>query len=133
MSTKTKQSQKQKIKANLQTKKFKLSSEKPSRFLASSSWQQRFWHLYPSIPNDNFSIITFQNTGQQPRFSSQWKSVQTAKAFEISKASVTFYTKCSLNEAKIEFNENFDNIMCQISSNLYSILNNNRYSGRNAP
>ena len=56
-------------------------------------------------PKKNYSIITFQNTGRQPRYSTGLESLQTSKAFTISGVSIALYAELSLNEAKSDPNK----------------------------
>ena len=60
-----------------------------------------FGHSYPTRINNNCSIITYQNTGQQPKYGFYWKAKETSRAFKNSRASVAMYTETGLNEKKV--------------------------------
>ena len=54
---------------------------------------ETFGHEYPSKPNDNCTIITFQNIGPQPQSAHSLTANLTAQAFKVSKASVALYAE----------------------------------------
>ena len=57
-----------------------------------------FGDEFPFQPGSNYCIITFQNTGQMSKFTTQPKSIQIIKAHKNSNASVALYAEYSLNE-----------------------------------
>ena len=67
-----------------------------------------FGNEYPEKPNSNSTIITFQNTGQQPYRRYDYKSSATAQAFRKSHANIALYAEISLNEKKLKINEKFN-------------------------
>ena len=70
-----------------------------------------FGHSDPTKINTNCSILTYQNTGQQPRYGYGWQSIETLRAFENSRASVAMYTKTSLNKKQLEWYDRFNDRM----------------------
>ena len=58
-----------------------------------AKYSELFGHSYPTRINNNCSIITYQNTGQQPKYGFNWKAKKTSRAFKNSRASVAMYTE----------------------------------------
>ena len=70
-----------------------------------------FGDVYPKQPEENCSIITYQNTGQQPFYRYDMKAIKTSKAFRESKASIALYAEVSIYEEKLEVNHRFNDRM----------------------
>ena len=91
-----------------------------------------FGNDYPERPNNNSTIITFQNTGQQPYSRYSYKSSATALAFCKSHANIALYAKISLNEQKLKLNEKFNDRMKHFNQNSFSLVSSNQHYSKNA-
>ena len=60
-----------------------------------------FSNNYPEQPNNNSTIITFQNTGQQLYSRYNYKSSTAVTLFRDSHVNITLYTEVSLDEQKL--------------------------------
>ena len=59
---------------------------------------EAFGNEFPTKPDPNCSIVTFQNTGQMDQYTLQAKSQQIAEAFKKSNASVAMYAEHCLHK-----------------------------------
>ena len=81
-------------------------NRKRSSLVQTNLWGQQldsfeceyFGDFYPSRVRSNSIIVTYQNIGQQPQFSWEYKSLEMSKAFRDSKTSVALYTETGLNQ-----------------------------------
>ena len=96
---------------------------------------ESFGDNFSSQPGPNCSIISFQNTGQMNRYTTQPKSIQIAKAFQISNASVALYAEHSLNksESKFHFSDSFHQGMLNINPKSLSKLSHNTHRNSDTP
>ena len=92
----------------------------------SSSNSNKFGDEFPEHPNENCSIITYQNIGQQPESAYERKSRETAKAFKMSKASIALYTELSICEEKLRINEKFNDRMQYKNPRSFSVVSSNQ-------
>ena len=94
-----------------------------------------FGDNYPTEPGPNCSIISFQNTGQMNRYTTQPKSIQIAKAFKISNVSVSLYAEHSLNESesKFHFSNSFHQRMLNINPKSLLKLSHNTHRNLDTP
>ena len=88
--------------------------------------------IYPEQPNNNSTIITFQNTGQQPYTRYSYKSSATTLAFRESHANIVLYAEISLNEQKLKLNEKFNDRMKHFNQNSFSLVSSNQHYSKNA-
>ena len=91
-----------------------------------------FGNNYPEIPNNNSTIITFQNIGQQPQSKYDYKSIATSKSFRASHANIALYAEISLNEKKIKVGEKFNDRMKHFNPKSFSLVSSNRHCGPDA-
>ena len=84
-----------------------------------------FGNEYPDKPGENCSIITFQNIGPQPNTSDKFKGIQTARAFQVSKANIAMYAEISLNERVLDHNDRFKEQMRCINRGSQTYYNYN--------
>ena len=84
-----------------------------------------FGHEYPSKPNDNCTIITFQNIGPQPQSAYLLTANLTAHAFKVSKASVALYSEYGLNDCRLRKQEQFFHRMRRVNEGSTSYVSNN--------
>ena len=96
---------------------------------------EAFGDDFPTKPGPNCSIISFQNTGQMNRYTTQPKSIQIAKAFKISNASVALYAEHSLNksESNFHFSDSFHQRMLNINPKSLSKLSHNTHRNSDTP
>ena len=94
---------------------------------------EAFGHDFPERPNDNCSIITFQNIGQQPKSKFEYKATTTARAFKASKASIALYAELSINESKLPPYEKFSNRMKQYNPKSLSYTSSNQHQKEESP
>ena len=92
-----------------------------------------FENEYPEFPAENCSIITYQNTGQQPFLMNDWKSTNTSKAFKNSNANIALYAEISLCEEKIPAGQKFNDRMRRYNPRSYSVVNSNKHLMNNTP
>lgn len=92
----------------------------------SSKDSDAFGDEFPKSPEENCSIITYQNIGQQPQQRYDKKAINTSKAFKKSKVTVALYTELSICEEKIPPNEEFNGIMKEYSPRSMSIVSSNQ-------
>ena len=92
----------------------------------SSSDSNKFGDEFPEHPNENCSIITYQNIGQQPESAYERKSRETAKAFKMSKASIALYTELLICEEKLRVNEKFNDRMQYKNPRSFSVVSSNQ-------
>ena len=85
-----------------------------------------FGDEFPEYTSDDHSIITFQNTGQQPKTIYENKGRQTSKAFRESKANLEMYAEISIDECHIAENEKFNDRMRIFNPKSLSIVSSNR-------
>ena len=88
-----------------------------------------FGNNYSETPNNNLTIITFQNIGQQSYSKYDHKSIATSKSFRASHANIVLYAEISLNEQKIKVGEKFNNRMKDFSPNSFSLVSSNKHCG----
>ena len=86
---------------------------------------ETFGHEYPSKPNDNCTIITFQNIGPQTQSAYSLTANLTAHAFKVSKASVTLYAEHGLNNHQLRKPEQFFHRMRRVNERSTSYVSNN--------
>ena len=86
---------------------------------------ETFGHEYPSKPNDNCTVITFQNIGPQPQSAYSITANLTATAFKVSKASVALYAEHGLNERRMRKQEQFFHRMRRINEGATTYVSNN--------
>ena len=89
-----------------------------------------FGHSYPMGINNNYSIITYQNTDQQSQYGNIWKSREISRAFKNSRASVAIYTETGLNEKKLEMYDKFSDRMKKYNPKSKSYHNYNHHLSR---
>ena len=86
---------------------------------------ETFGHEYPSKPNDNCTVITFQNIGPQPQSAYSITANLTATAFKVSKASVALYAEHGLNERRMRKQEQFFHRMRRVNEGATTYVSNN--------
>ena len=91
---------------------------------------EMFGHSYPTRINNNYSIITYQNTSQQPKYGNSYKSKETLRAFKNSRSSVAMYTEIGLNEKKLEMYDKFNDKMKKYSPKSKFYHNYNHHLSR---
>ena len=82
-----------------------------------------FGNNYPESPNNNATIIIFQNIGQQPYSRYDYKSITTLKSFRVSHVNIALYAEISLNEQKSSINEKINDCMKYFSRKSFSLVN----------
>ena len=91
-----------------------------------------FGNIYLESLNNNLTIITFQNVGQQPYWKYNYKSIETSKAFRASHANITLYAEISLNKQKLPINEKFNDPIKHFSRKSFSFVSSSKYCGTEA-
>ena len=92
-----------------------------------------FGDVYPKQPAENCSIITYQNTGQQPFYRYDKKATKTSESFRNSKASIALYAEVSICEGKLEVNHRFNDRMQQYNPRSYSVVSSNKHLKNETP
>ena len=85
-----------------------------------------FGHNFPTKPDENCSIVTFQNVGKQPKSIYKHKGCQTSQAFRESKASIAMYSELLIDECQLPESKKFNNRMRLFNPKSLSIVSSNR-------